>query len=203
MNDWNNQDWLTRLTPSNPEHGHALEELRLVLRRGLSKALKGRASDESLIDDLAQDSLIKVLSGLPSFRGDSKFTTWAVSVAVRVAFTELRRSRWRDVSFEGLSEGGAALEPVTEQDPGVSAEKADLIERMRRVIDTELSERQRFVLVAELNGVPQIELCDRLGISTNAIYKLAYDARKKLKKGLLSSGVTESDVREVFGFASE
>ena len=73
---------------------------------------------------------------------------------------------------------------------------------MRHVIDTDLSERQRFLLVAELHGVPQAELCDRLGLSRNALYKLGHDARQKLKRGLLASGVTEDDVRQVFAITS-
>jgi RNA polymerase sigma-70 factor (ECF subfamily) len=123
-------------------------------------------------------------------------------VAVRVAFSELRRARWRDVSLEGLTGGGA--EPATTAHPATTsdAEKDELISLMKRVMDTDLTERQRFLLMAELDGVSQAELCAQLGINRNALYKLGHDARQKLKRGLLAAGVTEDEVREVFAIAS-
>jgi DNA-directed RNA polymerase specialized sigma24 family protein len=66
-------------------------ELREVLRRGLRRALTGRAAaDDGFIEDMTQEGVLKVLGGLTTFRGESRFTTWAITVAVRVAFTELR-----------------------------------------------------------------------------------------------------------------
>ena len=44
-------------------------------------------------------ALIKILDNLSSFRGESRFTTWAHKICVRTAFAEMRRSRWRDVSL--------------------------------------------------------------------------------------------------------
>jgi len=58
----------------------AIADLREVIRRGLHKALKGRIGvDDALIEDVTQESLMKVLGGLSGFRGDSRFTTWAIS----------------------------------------------------------------------------------------------------------------------------
>jgi RNA polymerase sigma-70 factor, ECF subfamily len=52
------------------------------------------------VEDFAQEALIKIMANLDSFRGESRFTTWAQKIAVRVAFTELRRLRWQDVSLD-------------------------------------------------------------------------------------------------------
>jgi RNA polymerase sigma-70 factor, ECF subfamily len=203
LTDRTNNDWLRMLSETGPTADAAIAELREVIRRGLHKALRGHpGADDALIEDVTQESVLKVLDGLSGFRGDSKLTTWAVTVAVRVAFSELRRARWRDVSLDGLTEGGLAPEPAATSAPSAQTERDELIARMRHVIDTELSERQRFLLVAELNGVPQAELCERLGLNRNALYKLGHDARQKLKRGLLASGVTEDDVREVFAITS-
>lgn len=72
------------------------------------------------MEDFAQEAAIRVLSRLDGFRGDSRFTTWAVAVAVRVAFTELRRARWRDVSLDALAAGPGAVDPI---DPAASPER--------------------------------------------------------------------------------
>jgi RNA polymerase sigma-70 factor (ECF subfamily) len=201
--DRTNDDWLEHLAGSDPSRDGAVAELREVLRRGLGKALRGHpGADDAFLDDITQDAVLKVLDGLASFRGNSKFTTWAVAVAVRVAFSELRRARWRDVSLDGLADEGRAPEAVAEQAPSARVERDELIALMKRVMETDLTERQRFALLAELDGMPQAELAARLGLNRNALYKLGHDARRKLKRGLLAAGVTEDDVRDVFAIAT-
>ena len=87
------------------EREKALVELRVVLVRGPRGALTGRAGgnfDPATIEDFAQDALVKSLGNLDSFRGESHFTTWAQKIAVRAAFTELRRKEWCEVSLQDL-----------------------------------------------------------------------------------------------------
>jgi RNA polymerase sigma-70 factor (ECF subfamily) len=99
-----NEEWIAALSRSGAEHDAALEELRLLLVRGLGYALSRRGGiDDALLEDFAQDALLKIMDSLESFRGESRFTTWAQKIAVRVAYTELRRHRWRDVSLEDLA----------------------------------------------------------------------------------------------------
>lgn len=204
MSEWTNDDWLNQLAQEGTSKDAAVSELRQVIRRGLGKALRGhRNADDAFLDDTTQDAVMKVITNLAGFRGESKFTTWAIAVSVRVAFSELRKKRWKDVSLDGMTEAGMAPAPATESN-GVQGqlERDELIVKMREVMNTQLTERQRFVILAELTGVAQAELCDRLGLNRNALYKLSHDARKKLKSGLLNSGITEDDVREAFAIAS-
>src|SRR3990170_8448976 len=104
-----NQDWLQALRePASPE---ALEDLRAVLMRGLRAALAARVNGDvdALAEDFAQEALLKILASLETFRGESRFTTWAQRIAVHVAFSELRRRRWKDVPLQTLietAEGG-------------------------------------------------------------------------------------------------
>ena len=166
LSDRTNDDWLRLLSATGPMADAAIADLREVVRRGLHKALRGHpGADDALIEDVTQESILKVLGGLSDFRGDSKLTTWAVAVAVRVAFSELRRARLARRLARRLGRGGSGAEPAATPAPSAQTEKDELIARMRHVIDTELSERQRFLLVAELNGVPQAELSERLGLN--------------------------------------
>ncbi len=203
MTDRSNDAWLEQLGQSGPQGDRALSELRAILRRGLGKALRQHPSaDDAFLEDITQEALMKVMGGLSGFRGESRFTTWAITVGVRVAFSEPRRARWRDVSLDHMNETGSAPTPSLEPSSSTQTEKDEIIALMHRVMERDLTERQRFLLVAELNGVPQAELCTRLSLNRNALYKLSHDARQKLKQGLLATGVTEDDVREVFAIAS-
>ena len=67
--------------------------------------LSGKA-DASTVEDFAQEAVLKVLAGMNTFRGDGRFTTWALSIGMRVAFSEMRKARWKDVSLDALSAAG-------------------------------------------------------------------------------------------------
>ena len=92
MKERTNQEWLADL--QGPERDDALVDLRAFLVRGLRYALAGRSDgDDAIIEDFVQDALLKILAALDTFRGESRFTTWAQKITVRVAYTELRRLR--------------------------------------------------------------------------------------------------------------
>ncbi|MGB3633900.1 MAG: sigma-70 family RNA polymerase sigma factor, partial [Rubrobacteraceae bacterium] len=154
----------------------------------------------------AQEALIKILDNLDSFRGESRFTTWSQKIGVRVAFTELRRKEWRNVSLQEITdrydtsghESRAFAD--SQSSPEDLATQQVMFDTVRRLIYEELTERQREAIVAVmLNGMPLEEAARRMDTNRNALYKLLYDARKRLRKSLISEGITSQDVLAVFG----
>ncbi|MCZ7546982.1 MAG: sigma-70 family RNA polymerase sigma factor [Anaerolineae bacterium] len=100
-----NAEWLADLRAPGPARDQAIADLRATLLRGLRYALSSRATvREADLEDFVQEALLRVLNDLDSFRGEARLTTWAQKIAVRVAFSELRRRRWRDVSLETMTE---------------------------------------------------------------------------------------------------
>src|SRR5262245_27258430 len=98
--DRDNETWLAHLGGTGPDQQAALSDLRDALLRGLRRALSHRAgADDGFLEDVVQDALVRILERLPQFEGRSRFLTWAMAVAVRVAMSELRRRRWKDVSL--------------------------------------------------------------------------------------------------------
>lgn len=79
-------------------------------------------------------------------------------------------------------------------DPESQAQQQELFDKMHELIETNLTERQRTVLLAELRGMPQDEIARHLGSNRNAVYKLTHDARKKLKSALQSAGYRADDL---------
>jgi len=201
-----NQEWLAALR--GPECDKALADLRALLVRGLRYALAGHAGmTEADLEDFAQEAMLKILAGLDSFRGESRFTTWAQKIAVRVAFTELRRLRWKDVSLEDLAgpyhfEGD--LTPAVLADPAPSPEQRVtqqmLLATVQRLIAEELTERQCQAMTAVIKGgMPLEEVARRMGTNRNALYKLLHDARQRLKKRMMAEGLSPQDVLAAFG----
>ena len=190
-----NERWIAEL---KAERGSAVSDLRDALLRNLRKALANHPrADESFLEDAVQDSVMRVLERIDQFEGRSRFLTWATSIAIHVAMGELRRSRWKDVSLDDVV-SEADFIPQREIDPDTSPDtrldRNSLLAAMQRVIEEDLTEKQRAALLAELKGMPQDEIARHLGSNRNAIYKLTHDARKKLKKGLEAAGYTAEDV---------
>jgi len=140
---------------------------------------------------------MKITRNLGSFRGDSRFTTWATTIAVRTAMTMLRRAHWKNVSLDEMAldrlEHGESM-PTQEQD----SQRREVVHLLYKSIEEELTPRQREALLGSLAGVPQAILMERLGLNRNALYKLEHDARKKLRAGLERNGIRAEDVRELF-----
>ena len=204
MSDRTNQEWLEALR--GPERDEALVDLRAILVRGLGYAMSSRpAVTEADIQDFVHDALIKILAALNSFRGESRFTTWAQKITVHVALTELRRRRWRDVSLEDVSGfPDSDFIPQTLADPTAGPEQQaiqnTLLRSVRRAIAEDLTEKQRQALVAAvIHGMPLEEIARRMGTNRNALYKLLHDARKRLKRQLLAEGLSLQEILAAFG----
>jgi len=198
-----NEQWLADLR--GPGREAALADLRALLQRGLTYALSGRSGvDEGTIEDFCQDALIKILDNLDSFRGESRFTTWAQKIAVNTAFTELRRRRWQNVSLNGIVEkknGDWSPQFLTDQTfgPEQKATQGMLLATLQRLINRELTEKQRRALTAAvLQQVPLDEIARRMNTNRNALYKLLHDARKRLKERMLEEGLSPDDVLAAF-----
>jgi len=168
----------------------------------LSAALHGRVGGvEPSVEDFVQEALLKILDNLDSFRGESRFTVWAQKICVRTAFAEMRRSRWRDVSLEDVidRQGEGAVtpsEPV--MDPERATAKSIVLADFRRFMDEDLTEKQRVALLAAIGGMPFEAIADRMGTNRNALRKLLYDARKRLKRRMQAERLSAEDVLGVF-----
>ncbi len=183
-----NDEWITSLQTDGPIRESALTDLRGLLLIGLKSALKSRADFlDPMMDDFLQDSLLRILEMLSQFQNRSRFVTWATAISIRVALTELRKRRWRDVSLETLV-ADAHFEPTAAADLSLAPERQELVEAMYGVINSQLTEKQKTVLLAEIKGMAQEEIARQLGCSRNALYKLSHDARSRLKQGLEQSG---------------
>ena len=199
-----NEQWLAALR--GPNRDEALVHLRAVLVRGLGAALRGRSgSSGAAVEDFAQEALMKILDNLDSFRGESRFTTWAQKIAVRVAYTELRRKEWRNVSLQEMTDrydtGGPQSREMSDpaMAPDDAAARQAMLDTVHRLIEEELTERQREALVAVmLGGMPLEEAARRMDTNRNALYKMLHDARKRLKKALVSEGLSPQDMLAVF-----
>jgi RNA polymerase sigma-70 factor (ECF subfamily) len=204
-----NETWLSDLRADGSQRESALADLREIVEHGLPYALSRWLSPSDplftpLVEEVTQETLLRVLDQLETFEGRSMFTTWVHKIAVRIALTELRRKRWQDSSLDELADNeGSPAPPRLMADrspsPEAIAERTDMLARVRRILEQELTPKQREALtLLGLQDVPLEDAAKRMKTNRNALYKLLHDARLRLKRRLIAEGLTPQEVLAAF-----
>lgn len=134
----------------------------------LSRML-ARADKRSLIEDLAQETFLRVFHALPSFTpsGPARPSTWILTIATHLALDELRRRQI--VTFEPIAE--IADLPVYGDEPTAAdaAARNQELEILTKAIQS-LPERCRQVLtLRKIYGLSQKEIAASLGIAEHTV----------------------------------
>ena len=190
------RDWVLTLRGPPGLRDEALAELHALLLRAARFEL-GRRSDQladlsagevgDLAMQAADDALVAILGKLESFRGASRFTTWAYKFALLEAGVKARRRAWHgreialdEQSMPALVDSGRSAQERIEQ--------SELLDALRHAIGSVLTPHQRTVFNAlALNGVPIDVLAERLNTTRGALYKTLHDARRKLRAALAAA----------------
>jgi RNA polymerase sigma-70 factor (ECF subfamily) len=177
--------WVAALRgPSGPRDA-ALAELHALLLRAARFELSRRRLPRHEADDLAtqaaDDALMAILGKLDSFRGASRFTTWAYKFALLEAGVKARRRAWQGREVSMADDRWPEL-PDAGRTAHERLEDAELLRALRDAVRSSLTPHQREVFCAlALNGVPIDVLAERLGTTRGALYKTLHDARRKLR----------------------
>jgi RNA polymerase sigma-70 factor (ECF subfamily) len=144
--------------------------------------------NEAEAEDGAQEVMINAFRHLKSFRGDSKFSTWLVTIAINEARKRLRRAK--AAAQESLEEGKEEREgdftPAVLTDwreiPSEALEKKEMREKLREAVE-QLPPIYREVLVLrDLEELNQEETASALGISVTLVKVRLHRARMMLQK---------------------
>jgi RNA polymerase sigma-70 factor (ECF subfamily) len=201
-----NEEWLRALMADGIEQDDALRDLREILIQRMRAYLaedrgyiSARGSDgKQIVEDCAQETLLIIKRKIGTFRGESRFTTWATTIAIRQLLGELRRRKWEDLSIDASSIGRDFPNRLMDT-PEMALQQGEVWDLIKRIIDKDLTSRQRFVLIANaFQGMPLDLIAEKLGTNRDNVYKILHDARKKLKGCLTKLGLTQEEILRVF-----
>jgi RNA polymerase sigma factor (sigma-70 family) len=195
--DRENARWVRALAAGSPSREAACSELyRLLLRVGRAEARR-RAPllrlDGPELEDIAHeavaDALMAICDRLQSFRGEARFTTWASKFVIFNVANKMNRHFWRRHEVPYDQEDWSRLASGFDTCTADEVEVRDLAAAVSVAVQERLSDRQRLVFIATvLNGMPIDVLAHELGSTRNALYKVLFDARRKLRMELEAGG---------------
>jgi RNA polymerase sigma-70 factor (ECF subfamily) len=185
-------DGVPRLEAERDLHGRLLRiALSETARRSASTPVTGQELTD-VAHQAADDAMLAVLAKLGTFRGESRFTTWAYRFVILEVSSKLGRHYWRNPPAALDAEQWDRLPDRLGIDPQQHAESAGILAEVRRVVDGELTAHQRRIFVAiVIDGIPLDALSAKLGLRRNAVYKVVFDARRKIRRALVAKGYLE------------
>lgn len=195
-----NEEWISAIKP--PPDEAAIQQLRIYLVKGLKASLHKYVDREldDFVEDIAQDSLLKILDKYDTFRGDSKFTTWAMKIAVREGYSELRKKRYEDISLEQYSSYNPDEKEAVEIEhdqagPDQVTHESMILKKVQAMMEEELTDKQKKVIkLLMIDQIPMTVVSEMMDSNRNAIYKLVHDARMKLKNRLEVEGINPEEI---------
>lgn len=198
--DMDSSLWLTALAHAGTKRDEALTRLHKMLlrvafhetyRRGTAAVIDGPEL-EDLAHQAANDAMVSLLGKLDSFRGESRFTTWAYRFVALEVSNKLSRHFWRRPSVSLDAEDWEQIPAWLATDPLALTQQRELITAVQRAMNETLTDHQRrFFVAIVVNGVPLDAMVSQSGSNRGAIYKAIFDARRKIRTYLTDNGYLE------------
>jgi RNA polymerase sigma-70 factor, ECF subfamily len=151
-------------------------------------ALLGNAEEA---EDAAQETMIKAFRNLATFRGDAKFGTWLVSIALNEARSRLRKSK--RVQVESLDEVAELREgdftPALLTDwreiPSEALERSELRTMLQSAVRELPAIYREIFTLRDLQELNVEETAELLGVTPNVVKVRLHRARMLLQKRLV------------------
>ncbi len=167
----------------------AYRELIRRYERPIFSLLYRMVRDRELAEDLAQETFVKVLNAVDSYRPEYKFSSWIFKIANNTAIDHLRRRNLDTLSLDGsphaatadaveattlqISDGAESqLEEVTARELGEQIEVA--IARLR-------PEYRACILLRHVEGRPYEEIAELLDLPLGTVKTYIHRARNELR----------------------
>ncbi len=158
----------------------ALNTLMERYQKKLARFVFHYSGDESAVDDLVQETFVKVYFNAGSFRFESKFSTWLFQIAVNKCKDHARKRGYRLVSIDDEAIAASALMAADEPSPEDTAAARHLLEKLSHEMHR-LPDKLKTALVAFAIEEQSQEECARLlGTTPKTIETRVYRARKIL-----------------------
>jgi RNA polymerase sigma-70 factor (ECF subfamily) len=147
----------------------------------------------SAAEDLVQDVFVKVVHSAVDFKHESKFSTWAYTIARNVCIDHLRKMSLRqhaslDQARGDEPDGPTLLDRTADSHPRASVERtaigAELGQRIARSVEALPEEQREVFLLRELANLPFKDIAGITGVPENTVKSRMRYALERLQESL-------------------
>ncbi len=145
------------------------------------------AGDDDLAQDYAQEAWIRAVRALPTFRGDSRFSTWLHRIAVNAALQAVRKAETRNRRQAPMPEAVPVAPRIGD---------ALLGERLERALDRLPVGMRQVLILHDVEGYTHEEIGEVLGVTSGTSKSQLFKARAKMRAMLASVAPGRDDRSE-------
>lgn len=141
-------------------------------------------------EEAAQEAFLSAYEGLPSFRGESSFSTWLYRLAANACFDLLRREGRRSAhTGPSLDDPDSAVDlPDSGPSPEALAERAELREEIEAALRILSPDHRSILILRELHQLSYEEIARVLSLEPGTVKSRLNRARRSMRKILRKSG---------------
>ncbi len=152
--------------------------------------------DRDAVEDVTQDTMLRVFKYLPNFRFRSDLSTWVYRITINLCFDYLRKQRrFRELNplsiEEGVLEDGSPLEIADfSQDPATLVQGTITEDGVSRALNKLSDEYRELLAMRGLEHMGYEEMCRETGLSMGTVKSRLFRGRKRLETILRREKVT-------------
>jgi RNA polymerase sigma-70 factor, ECF subfamily len=173
-------------------HEAAYRELIRRYERPIFALLFRMVRDRELSEDLAQETFVKALNAIDSYRPEFKFSSWIFKIANNAAIDHLRRRELDTLSLDGSphAETPEAMQATAlqigarQETPLETVEAKELGTAIEAAIGSLRPEYRSCILLRHVEGRPYEEIAEILNLPLGTVKTYIHRARHELRHSL-------------------
>ena len=165
---------------------------------GLKSFILKRVSDASLADDLLQDVFVKIHSKIDTLKDDTKICGWVYSIARNTIIDHYRQNKTGFVDIDTLHVSNESYDENADQkttwpeaavplcyEEGDLDAALEVAAGLKELVESLPEKYAQALLLVEFDGLSQIELANKLGISVAGAKSRVQRGRQMIKDMLM------------------
>jgi RNA polymerase sigma-70 factor (ECF subfamily) len=166
----------------------AFEMLVVKYQRRIERLISRMVRDSDLVQDIAQETFIRVYRALPQFRGDSAFYTWLYRIAVNTAkkmLMDMKRDPLvLESSLHSGEEGEETSRAETELSNGETPEallaSKEIAAAVNAAVEALSEDLRQAITLREIEGLSYEEIADLMNCPIGTVRSRIFRAREAI-----------------------
>ena len=177
---------------------HSVEQIWDDFSSRIRAFIYSRVSNPSNVDDILQEVFLKIHSKIDTLKDNTKIQSWIYRIAQNTIIDYYRKQRNESVDIDSIHLNEETDEEYTAQERSVDGQvtysnsdkeelsaEQEIASGLKEMVEALPEKYSQALLMVEFEGVSQIELAKRLGISISGAKSRVQRGRQMLKDSLM------------------